>query len=460
MFRSLLEKYSRSHIALIIVALLVVVFACATGFRTYRKYSTPTFNFESRQFDFANSGHSDFHNGAYFPSLAFREGVNPYSKEASQKYPLSRPAPPFSPLVFLIHLPFSFLDLKVADVAFFIFNLGLLGFLAWISLRFSIRESITSNPSRHVSQDRKEPDQNRIILFASLLIILLLIISRPGQVTLFTGYFTLEMVIGAVFAIQFGKSKPWLSAIGLLLASMKPTFVIPLALLMLCRKNFQAVFLGFVFSAAVAGAGIGWMAKDSSISEVIEGLKNGQKELHDDPTEFPVNTWTRTDIVGMVAKMTNSAPGDSVYMVVMIVFIAIPGYSLFRISGNRSQGASSLSGAIIVTSILLSIYHHSYDCLLIVTPWVGIALFSTIPELTRAKRWSILGLYTVVAANYLSTLTAREKMGLEQLSFTWQLITLINGVCLFIVLLILVQTALTLSPNLQSQNEEPSKVNI
>ena len=95
-------------------------------------------------------------------------------------------------------------------------------------------------------------------------------------------------------------------------------------------------------------------------------------------------------------------------------------------------------------SVLLSIHHHSYDCLLLVVPWIGLTFFgdTVAPGLRDRARWSVVLLTSVPAANYFSTISFQEKFGLAKDGLAWQIITQINGVCMLIALIILVSSCL------------------
>lgn len=382
-----------------------------TGYRTYRSYAQP-----SRTFDWESRGLSDFHNGTYFPTKAFRNQINPYSNQAVEEYTMSRPAPPFSPTVFILHLPFSYFDLYVADVLFFAYNVFLLFALAYCSIRMATDE---------------------VKIGVLLFVFNLLLVSRPGHITLFTGYFTLELALGSVLALHFGKSRPVLAGLGMLLALGKPTYIVPLIILMLCRRNVKAVLIGCLFCFIGGAAGLGWLAMDSSMGEVIQGVKEGQQALHDDPTELPLNTWTRVDYLGMLAKFLDWVPDDKSYLLGMLGFLSIPGFALFIGSKyEKNQGATSLSAYIVLIAMAVSIYHQVYDCLLIAVPWVGLLLFrekAKIP-LGRFEGIAISVIAAVPLFNYVSTISIRNLLKLEQHSLLWQSITVVNGTCLLVVL--------------------------
>jgi hypothetical protein len=92
-------------------------------------------------------------------------------------------------------------------------------------------------------------------------------------------------------------------------------------------------------------------------------------------------------------------------------------------------------------AILLSVYHHSYDSLLLVVPWAGVTFFGCLKELAIPWRVLVSILVAVPAANYVSTQSARDALELDQHSMTWTVLTLINGFCLLFALCILLVAA-------------------
>jgi hypothetical protein len=300
-----------------------------------------------------------------------------------------------------------------------VLNVAMLMALSWFGVRFSGGKTSLA-----------------FWLFASCL----LVVSRPGHITLFTGYFTAQMVIGTAMALHFARSRPWVAAVGILLASFKPNFVLPLLLLMVARRDFGAVIRGTVLAGVFAVGGLAWLAADSSVAEVVQGFREGQEALHNDPTELPENRWTRVDISGMVARVLRTAPGDVVSLAAMVAVLAVPGIVLWRAGRHGYEyGATGASGMLIVLAVLLSIHHHSYDCLLLAVPWIGFAFFGTrvAPHLAPATRLAVSVLTAVPAANYLSTLTFQQKLGLDADGPAWIAITLVNGACLTAALIVL-----------------------
>ncbi|MGI9455123.1 MAG: glycosyltransferase 87 family protein, partial [Aeoliella sp.] len=149
-----------------------------------------------------HTGFIDFQNGIYFPSLAFGNGVSPYSAEYAEQYPVPRPTPAYSPLNFVYHLPFTWLPLPVAEWVYFVTIVGLAIAFVWLLL--------------------KDADASVGIWLCPLLAVL--VWSRAGHATLFGGYFTLELALATMAALHFARSRPWIAAVGVAIASVKPTY--------------------------------------------------------------------------------------------------------------------------------------------------------------------------------------------------------------------------------------------
>ena len=431
-----------SKIAAIVLVLAVVALIGLTARRVHQNYSVP-----APEFDWSTRGHSDFHNGIYFPSIAFREQVNPYSMSVMEHYTVAAPSRACPPVTFMIHLPFGLMDLKVADIAFFVFNVGMLLGLAFVAVQFC----------HHRPAAIERADWRSFPWLIWLAVCTVLLVSRPGHVTLFTGYYTLELVLGTVFSLHFAKNRPWISAIGVLVASSKPTYVLPLLILMIARKNYQATWRGVLLCVIFGVIGLGWIAQKDGFTSVFNGIQEGQAEFHGDESEYPINTWTRIDLVGMAAKAINWIPDDKAHLGCMVLLLVVPCVVIYRVAdGEFDDGILGLTGQIALLTILLAIYHHSYDCLLVVVPWVGFIFFGdrVLPEVGRPTKWLLGLLLSVPLLNYLSTKTGREILEFDQLDMGWQLITVINGMCLLIALIILMTIACrSLTTKAQAQNE-------
>ena len=268
---------------------------------------------------------------------------------------------------------------------------------------------------------------------------------------MFTGYFTVQLVIGTLMGLHYSRSKPWLAGIGMLLASGKPTYIIPLAILMFFRRDFKALTIGLIMCAVVAAAGIGWLSSSSGLTAVIDGIRQGQAAFDEDPTELPVFIWTRLDAMGVLAKINQLKPSGMQYLVAMLITLIPIGLSIWRVRDKETnQESFGLTASIICLALLVSIYHHSYDAMLILPVWLallmgGKPMFSW---LYNWERWALFGLLTVPVVNYAATLRFREHFQIDNLSVAWNVLTSVNGVCLIVALLILLLVSLRKQPTL------------
>jgi len=89
--------------------------------------------------------------------------------------------------------------------------------------------------------------------------------------------------------------------------------------------------------------------------------------------------------------------------------------------------------------VLISIYHHSYDCLLVAVAWIGITFFGhqILPEMKRVERGLLMLLLGIPAINYFATMKFKGLFEIENQTFFWNTITSLNGACLLLSLLIL-----------------------
>ncbi len=70
------------------------------------------------EFDRSLQGQFDFHNGVYYPSLAYLDGISPYGQSFAERYPVTRPLPLMSPLVLLVHAPLAMMPVRAAEVVY------------------------------------------------------------------------------------------------------------------------------------------------------------------------------------------------------------------------------------------------------------------------------------------------------------------------------------------------------
>ncbi len=396
----------------VVLAIVLTLGIGLTAKRVMSRYQEPG------PFDRSNAGYCDFHNGIYFPSLAMIDGVSPYGGEYPTAYPVERQIPFFSPAVLAVHAPLAMLPLRVAEVAYFGIMLALIGFCC-------VHSSIAAGWGRRFD--------------VVLLLAVICVYSRAGHATLFSGYFTLELIAGVFVAISQAGRRPWLSAIALVFVSFKPTYILPIGFLMLARGNLRELVYGAmlaIFAAAVPGLWLAWNEGGGDVarglSEIVTQIGVAQEIHRADPIELPVNAWTRVDLFAVLAKWSGQTPGDAAHLAIMAALI-LPAMVVLhrRRQAGVDDGLAGVTGAIITATCLSSIYHHAYDLLLLIPPLAGIASLQiqAWTNLSSTKRYALAAMILSVAFNYGSAKFLLDRLSLPTTAV--HAVTSVNGVVVF-----------------------------
>jgi hypothetical protein len=373
--------------------------------------------------DGTNFGYCDFHNGIYWPAVAIKDRVSPYGQEYSEKYPVDRATPFYLPSTFLLHAPFGWIDLKTGEAIYFAIMIGLVSALALVTLSASgIQYSVGWCAA----------------------VMILIVTSRPGYGTLFSGYFTFELAVATVLALHWGNRPGWGGAM-LAVAACKPTYAIPLAVLMIARGHWRAVLVGVAL--AILGSTIiyFWLLPDRSWFFLLEDIRFGQSQHMADRSEMPEFNWTRVDIVAVIAKWLKANPGEGIQVAVFLVACLVPAFIVWRLRKHpESENVSSLSGTISLLTMNALLYRHYYDLIVLVVPIVTLAVGSrqVHREFSTWMRFVIAGLLLIALFNYGSTLSFFGRFGIEQGSTEYLLLTSLSGCALFAALILALATGL------------------
>ncbi|WP_149495111.1 glycosyltransferase 87 family protein [Roseiconus lacunae] len=405
---------------LAVIAFLGLV--AVTALRVVRQYQLPG------PFDSSHQGMCDFHNGIYFPARALIAGVSPYGQGYADSYPVARQIPFFSPGILLLHTPLAMLPLHVAEVIYFVFSVALVIVIAMVSAAAAGKGG-------------------RVEWVAS--IAALLVASRGGHITLFDGYFTFELVLATLLAIHWADEKPGRAALALVIVSAKPTYIIPLGFLLLARGNLKALILGAATSVAIALAPFMYLAYHEGVRETGQvDLGAGVAKLLNDiattqqvhmtmPDESPVHSWTRLDLLASVCKWTRSEPSQWTHLFVMFALLFWPMVAfVMRRRQQIDDGLGGATGAMILLAVLTSLYHQSYDAMLLVVPIT--AAIATPPGYWAATgmhlRWGIAALMLLPQFNLLSTQSLLTKLDLGPAAYAFA--TGLNGLAIAFALLL------------------------
>ncbi|OYP38126.1 glycosyltransferase 87 family protein [Rhodopirellula sp. MGV] len=408
-------KPATSNKPLAAVAIVVfIALVSMTAIRVVKQYQVPG------PFTPSAQGMCDFHNGIYFPTKALLRGVSPYGQAYADDYPVARQIPFFSPGILLLHAPFAMMPLHVAEVLYFVFCVGLIIAIAVLCA------DVAGKPWR----------VDWIACVACVLVA-----SRGGHITLFDGYFTFELVLASMLAIHWAPKHPLWAAIALAVVSAKPTYILPLGFLLLARGNVKAIVIGAIYSVVLAAIPFGWLAYHEGLREIGRGdLTAGLNKVLGDiettqqvhmnmPDESPVLSWTRLDLLAAVSKWTQSEPSQATHLIVMAAILAVPmALLVVRCRRKLDDGLGGATGAMILLATLTSLYHQSYDAMLMLAPITAAAAvelpyWKSMPGKTR---WAVCALMLFPLFNLLSTRSLLLKLNLG--SAAYAAATCLNGV--------------------------------
>lgn len=425
------RSQSRNHYVAIVASILFCMGVALTGYRTVRQYQTPG------PFDPSAQGMCDFHNGIYFPTKALLAGTSPYGNQYASHYPVARQIPFFSPGILVLHAPLAVLPLRWAEILYFVISVFQVIMIAVLCARAA-------------------GVGGRLEWTAS--IAAAIVFSRCGHITLFDGYFTFELVLATLAAIHFAKHRPLLSAIALAVVSAKPTYILPLGFLMLARGNYKPLIIGAMISLGAAVLPLVWLAYHEGIrivgavdlpagfAKVIDDIRSAQEIHMNMPDESPVLSWTRLDLLATVCKWTGSEPGQIAHLGTMALVLIWPMLILRRRARSGiDDGLAGATGCLVLLTLLSSLYHQSYDAMLLFAPITGLvaAKLDFWRQISPRTRLALGTLMVFPAFNYLSTRMVLSRLSLDETGY--RLMTSVNGIALVIALIVVCVTMVSLA---------------
>jgi len=338
---------------------------------------------------------TDFRTIAYFPATAFADGINPYDDAAYRpRYGAPAAFQGYPPAVLLINAPYAALGLSAAILVKAGTTVGLTGLLGFVSLKLS-------------------GIQPTFVRVAALLGILLL--SRPGHWNLMLGQLTTPMVLAVYVVLSVPRERTVPAGIALAIAMLKPTYGIPLAVVMLFRQQIGGLLLGGVLTAAANLAVLAVLAERSGgFGRAVALMLEPTRSL--DASDITSNFGAfRIDASGMLSRITGRPLGLVFSLAVAAAVIAVVVYGARRYA-RRAGGAhpEPLEVGLTCAAILLCVYHNGYDLLLLTWPATALAWrVAQAPAAATAGEWFRLSLLGLLAVNYLSTYTVLQAIGFD-----------------------------------------------
>ncbi|MCP3914031.1 MAG: DUF2029 domain-containing protein [bacterium] len=338
-----------SRTAKTLLALFVLLLA--TGLvaqRTRSRLSDPEHQVERK------GGLRDFHNAVYYPAVAVREGVNPYDSDAYRAHYPVRHFPLYSPVTLALYFPLGMLPRGIAEVLYFAAGIAMSVALAWLALH---------------AYGARAPAWRLLALAAVILV------SRPGQQNMMNGQSTLQVVIGVVLALRYGSERPWVGALGVVLGTLKPTFGLPLVLLMAARGQFAALARGLAVALAIAVLVLGYLTlQGGGVEALVDSFSRNLARHGDHPNTNLETTYSRIDTVFLVSRWTGWIPALKAQFVIAFGLLAVAAWTVYglRSRGGPEHGPNTLSDVTCYLAILSFLYHQSYDLLFLAVPLVAL----------------------------------------------------------------------------------------
>lgn len=375
-----MRRASSSLSALLLLAAVVALIA----FRAIRLLNVPG--------DPANGAWAlmDFRDAIYYPARALLDGVNPYDAAAYVgSYPVANALAPYLPPALLLGLPFAVFPYVPAEAAWFVAMIGLAIAFAAFALRLEGR--------------RARPA-------AVLVVAALLLASRPGQMNALLGQATLVYVAGACAALGLAQRRPGLAAVGLAIATLKPTFGLPVALLLLARGERRVVAAGLALAVAASVAMLVRIATTGDARGLIDLATGSYAAFVARPMNSVGASLFRVDAAALAGRIFGGANGLLGELVFAAVILGVAAVTVARLRwSDRDERVLGTTIACVAT--LLCIYHQSYDLLLLA--WPLVALTTRIGEVPSATSAVLLGLLAFPGLNYISTESVTAALGLE-----------------------------------------------
>ena len=376
----------------------------------------------------------DFRTAIYYPIVAFLDGINPYDRVTMlASYPTRQGFGPFLPATLLLHLPFGLLPLSVSSLLYVATTVALTLLLAYLAFRYNDLEARPAD----------------VLLVAAVILL-----SRPGQWNLLLGQLAVQLALATYVALYYARRSPVVSGLGLAVSMVKPSVGLPLALLMLARRDNRAVLLGCAFAAIANLPLLAVLARRAGgVTPFVAQLTGVVREFGARAWNDPSLSIARVDATALISRFLGVPLGGVAQALVAIAVLGLAALALRRMAARAEEPANfAMSTGIICAALLLSVYHQAYDLILLTLPAVALA-YSGVPALLRPhrRRWFLLGLVGILAANYAATEAVLSALRMER--GLWLVLVSVNGLALLT--LFCVYSVAALNSGSSAQPDDP-----
>ena len=322
--------------------------------------------------------HTDFRDAVYYPVVALRDHVNPYDADTYFRlYPVGQEFPLYTPVHLLLHLPLLAFSLSTARAIDLGWNLVLVIGLAAAALRLA---------------------GHRLAWAPVFALGTLVLLSDPGKFDLRTGQPTLIIVIGAYLAwsARASDAEPAappplrravpiaLGVIALAIVWSKPTFAIPLTVLLLVRGQRRVALLGTALGGALSATVLPRLVDAAGgVSGLVQSWQDSAR-ITSQSAQSRLGSGLRIDAANTFVRVTRIHPSELVGALGGLALLAGGAWAIRRLhrcdpDGDHEELTLTLGCLLILTCL----YHVPYDELLLIGPMVLLAR----PAPQRAIAW-------------------------------------------------------------------------
>lgn len=395
--------------------------ALLIGYRTARRLNVPG------QFSLETYGLQDFRDAIYFPVVAFSSGKNPYDAFAYRaEYPVGQTFPLYGPITLLLHWPLGLLSLQAAEWIYFVASLAFVVALAALALRLGGRSATVSS---------------------TFMLAGFLVLTEPGQWGLSLGQSAPFLTMVAFAALYFASRRPGLAVVAVALSAMKPTWAVPLAVLMIVRGEFGVVLKGAILGGAVTLLPTLLLIRNAGgLAQFISILKVNYASFSADTTVHPLASAYRFDTAALFGRFLGTPLGGWWEVALLLLILFLAGLGLWRLRGAHDDTSRAVSASLVCVAILACVYHTTYELLMLTVP-----LLTTLSDdlTSRAPRmpwlrWVAFGAMLLPMLNFL--VDGGIIYRLPTIPGLWLVVASINGTAIIVGLAALLLLAYGATP--------------
>jgi hypothetical protein len=365
-------------------------------------------------------GLADFRDNAYYPTVAYLQGDNPYdAPRYVQRYPVRWAFPPYAPLTLGLHMPLALMPFERAQAVYWLLTALLALPLAGLAL----------------AACHQRTNAAAVVGIATLVLL-----SRPGHWNQVLGQSAMALTVATYGALYYLRTRPALAGAFLAVATSKATFGIPLVVLMVAMKGGRSVGVGIVLAACIS------LVVGVSLASAAGGVAPLAASMLDTAAAFAAKVDVaatgdgfRVDVIGLVGRLSGREPGAVAQLLATSTVLAIGALRVVR-SRRAGRNEAHLAPSLACVTMLICSYHNAYDLLLLTLPLTAavtarhLAPWSAHPALHVC----LLGCLVLPLANYFASDSALGALAVSPGTPAWVAIMSMNGVALLLAFAILV----------------------